>query len=67
MSQTDYKLLQQALEVLKDVRKWVAADYYRDFVAPTANRIRDHLAVIDAERMLRKVRDEKSGNKERSD
>lgn len=43
----DVRLLNEALDVLKKLRDWIPADYYRESIMPTVDRIKDRLAVIE--------------------
>jgi hypothetical protein len=45
----DYRLLDESSELLKKIRPWVSADFYRENVVPLLNKLRDRLAAIDAE------------------
>ena len=45
----DYRLLDESSELLKKIRPWVSADFYRENVIPVLNKLRDRLAAMDAE------------------
>ena len=48
----DYKLLDEALQTLLNVRRWISADYNRTHIAPVVDRIRTRLASIEAENFV---------------
>lgn len=49
----DALLINEALDVFKRLRDWVPADFYREAVMPTVNRLKDRLAVIETEEFVR--------------
>lgn len=48
----DYKLLDEALRTLVNIRPWVSADYYKTNISQVVYKLRERLASIDAEQFV---------------
>lgn len=49
---SDYKLLEESLDVIQKLRSWVSADYYRINILPTVVKLKDRLAQIELEKII---------------
>lgn len=55
-------LLEDIIKVLKEIRPWVSADYYRENIVPITNRIRDELVLINTDEFFLKKKSQVQHN-----
>lgn len=49
---SDYRLLDEALQTLLNVRTWVSADYYRNNIADVVVKLKERLAAMSANEFM---------------
>jgi hypothetical protein len=51
----DYRLLNEALIVLQEIKPWINAEYYRNNISSLVFKLRERLASIDAEKFKNSI------------